>query len=397
MLKGKTVVLGVTGCIAAYKSCEIVSRLKKLEANVEVVMTSHALEFVQPLSFETLSNNRVISDLFDRDFDFEVEHVSLAKKADIFVIAPATANTIGKIANGIADDMLSTTIMACTAPKLICPAMNTNMYESAQVQENIAKLEKKGYNIFRPIEGRLACGDVGKGKMAEPSDIVDKIVDILMPNRDLEGKHILVTAGSTEENIDGVRYITNHSSGKMGIELAKNAKDRGAIVTLIAGRLSVKIPKDIDKVIHIKTTQQMYDAVMENYQNNDIIVKAAAPSDYRVKNPTFHKIKKKDLVLEFEKNPDIAEAVGKVKGDRILVIFCAETDDLVENARLKLAKKNADMVVANDVTKEGAGFNVDTNIATVITRDGEVFDYELMQKSELASKIFDQVVRLINK
>lgn len=395
ILKGKTVLLGVTGCIAAYKSCEIVSRLKKLGANVEVIMTSHALQFVQPLSFETLSNNRVISDLFDRDFDFEVEHVSLAKKADIFVVAPATANTIGKIANGIADDMLSTTMLACTAPKLICPAMNTNMYESSQVQENIAILEKKGYNILSPVEGRLACGDVGKGKMAEPVDIVENIINILMPKRDLEGKTVLVTAGSTEENIDGVRYITNHSSGKMGMEIAKNAKSRGADVILIAGRLSVKIPKDTFEVINVKTTQQMYDAVMENYSRADIIIKAAAPSDYRVKNPTFHKIKSKNLVLEFEKNPDIAQAVGKVKGDRILVIFCAETDDLIENARIKLAKKNADIVVANDVTKEGAGFNVDTNIATLINRNNEVTEYELMLKSELASKIIDKVVELL--
>lgn len=397
MLKGKTVVLGVTGCIAAYKSCEIVSRLKKLEANVEVIMTSHALEFVQPLSFETLSNNRVVTDLFDRGFDYDVEHIALAKKADVFVVAPATANTIGKIANGIADDMLSTTILACTAPKLICPAMNTNMYESSQVQDNLTSLEKKGYIIMKPIEGRLACGDVGKGKMAEPMDIVDKIIDILMPQRDLENHRILITAGSTEENIDGVRFITNHSSGKMGIELAKNAKSRGADVTLIAGRLSVKIPKDIDKVFNVKTTQQMYDAVMDNYHDADVIVKAAAPSDYKVKNPTFHKIKSKDLVLEFEKNPDIAEAVGKLKGDRILVIFCAETDNLVENAKLKLEKKNADIVVANDVTKEGAGFNVDTNIATLITRNGEIEDYELMQKSELAAKIFDRVVKLLEK
>ncbi len=395
ILKGKTVLLGVTGCIAAYKSCEIVSRLKKLGANVEVIMTSHALQFVQPLSFETLSNNRVISDLFDRDFDFEVEHVSLAKKADIFVVAPATANTIGKIANGIADDMLSTTMLACTAPKLICPAMNTNMYESSQVQENIAILEKKGYNILSPVEGRLACGDVGKGKMAEPVDIVENIINILMPKRDLEGKTVLVTAGSTEENIDGVRYITNHSSGKMGMEIAKNAKSRGADVILIAGRLSVKIPKDTFEVINVKTTQQMYDAVMGNYSRADIIIKAAAPSDYRVKNPTFHKIKSKNLVLEFEKNPDIAQAVGKVKGDRILVIFCAETDDLIENARIKLAKKNADIVVANDVTKEGAGFNVDTNIATLINRNNEVTEYELMLKSELASKIIDKVVELL--
>ena len=395
LLKGKTVLLGVTGCIAAYKSCEIVSRLKKLGANVEVIMTSHALEFVQPLSFETLANNRVYSDLFDRDFDFEVEHVALAKKADIFVIAPATANTIGKIANGIADDMLSTTVLACKAPKLVCPAMNTNMYESSQVQENLAILQKKGYNILSPVEGRLACGDVGKGKMAEPVDIVDNIVNILLPKRDLVGKTVMVTAGSTEENIDGVRYITNHSSGKMGMEIAKNAKSRGANVILIAGRLSVMIPKDIDEVINVKTTQQMYDAVMGNYERADIIIKAAAPSDYRVKNPTFHKIKSKNLVLEFEKNPDIAEAVGKVKGNRTLVIFCAETDDLIENAKKKLVKKNADIVGANDVTKEGAGFNVDTNIASLITKDGEVIEYELMLKSELAEKIIDKVVEIM--
>ena len=394
ILKGKTVLLGVTGCIASYKSCDIVSRLKKLGANVEVIMTKHATEFVMPLSFETLSNNRVVSDMFDRDFKYEVEHIALAKKADIFVVAPATANIIGKFANGIADDMLSTTMLACKSPKLICPAMNTNMYESSQVQQNINILKDKGYMFVSPVEGRLACGDVGKGKMAEPVDIVDSIVNILMPNQDLVGKTVLVTAGSTEENIDGVRYITNHSSGKMGMALAQNAKDRGADVILVAGRVSVDIPNGAFDVINVKTTDEMYKAVMDNYTRADIIIKAAAPSDYKVKNATNHKIKSQNLVLEFEKNPDIAQAVGKVKGDRILVIFCAETDDLVENARLKLAKKNADIVVANDVTKEGAGFNVDTNIATLINRNGEVTEYDIMSKKQLASNIIDKVLEL---
>ena len=365
-----------------------------MNANVEVIMTAHAMEFVQPLTFESLSGNRVISDLFDRDFEWEVEHIALAKAADVFVIAPATANTIGKIANGIADDMLTTTIMACTSHKIICPAMNTNMYESEQVQANLATLKARGYEIIEPISGRLACGDVGKGKMAEPCDIVKSIIDVLQPNRDFEGKRALVTAGSTEENIDGVRYITNHSSGKMGIAIATALADRGAIVTLIAGRLSVKVPKSLAKVIYIKTTAEMYDAVMENYVDNEIIIKAAAPSDYRVLNPTKHKIKSNELTLELQKNPDIAAAVGAVKGDRKLVIFSAETDDLIENANLKLAKKHADMVVANDVTKEGAGFNIDTNIVTIITANGKVYNYDLMLKSRLAHKILDHILEL---
>ncbi|MEG1985586.1 MAG: bifunctional phosphopantothenoylcysteine decarboxylase/phosphopantothenate--cysteine ligase CoaBC [Clostridia bacterium] len=394
MLKGKTIVLGVTGCIAAYKACEIVSRLRKLEANVEVIMTPHAAQFVQPLSFETLSGNRVITDLFDRDFEWEVEHISLAKKADVFVIAPATANTIGKIASGIADDMLTTTIMACTSPKVICPAMNTNMYENAQVEDNIAQLKKQGYRIVDPISGRLACGDVGKGKMAEPEDIVQVIEEILMPKSDFEGVKMLITAGSTEEKIDGVRYITNHSSGKMGVAIATAAARRGAIVTFIAGRMSVPIPDIFSEVINVKTTNDMFDAVMSRYEANDCIIKAAAPADYKVKNFTLHKIKDEELTLQLEKTRDIAQAVGEAKGDRKLVIFCAETDDLVQNAKLKLIKKNADMVVANDVTKEGAGFNVDTNIVTIIDKNGNTYDYDLMLKSELADIILDRILEL---
>ena len=394
MLKGKTIVLGITGCIAAYKACEIVSRLKKEGANVKVIMTQHAMEFVQPLSFETLSGNRVITDLFDRDFEFDVKHVSLAKEADLFVIAPATANVIGKLANGLADDMLTTTYLACKAPKIVCPAMNTNMYENEQFEENLQTLKKKGVHIIEPIEGRLACGDVGKGKMAEPVDILEEIVDLLMPKTDFERKKVLVTAGSTEENVDGVRFISNHSSGKMGIALASAAADRGADVSLIYGRIKVSLPDNIVSETKVKTTEDMYDAVMEQYKDADIIIMAAAPADYRMKRTFANKVKSKELVLELEKTPDISLALGKVKGNRKMVIFSAETENLIQNAQGKLEKKNADLVVANDVTKEGAGFGVDTNIATIIAKDGKRWDYELMLKRELADKILDIVLTL---
>ena len=394
MLKGKTIVLGITGCIAAYKACEIVSRLKKEGANVKVIMTQHAMEFVQPLSFETLSGNRVITDLFDRDFEFDVKHVSLAKEADLFVIAPATANVIGKLANGLADDMLTTTYLACKAPKIVCPAMNTNMYENEQFEENLQTLKKKGVHIIEPIEGRLACGDVGKGKMAEPVDILEEIVDLLMPKTDFERKKVLVTAGSTEENVDGVRFISNHSSGKMGIALASAAADRGADVSLIYGRIKVSLPDNIVSETKVKTTEDMYDAVMEQYKDADIIIMAAAPADYRMKRTFANKVKSKELVLELEKTPDISKALGQVKGDKKLVIFSAETENLIENAKGKLEKKNADLVVANDVTKEGAGFGVDTNIATIMSKDGRRWDYELMLKRDLADKILDIVLTL---
>lgn len=394
MLKGKTIVLGITGCIAAYKSCELVSRLRKDGATVKVIMTQHAMQFVQPLSFETLSGNRVITDLFDRDFEYDVKHVSLAKEADLFVIAPATANVIGKLANGLADDMLTTTYMACKAPKLICPAMNTNMYEDDHLEENLNDLKKKGAIIIEPVEGRLACGDVGKGKMAEPVDIYEEILDILMPKTDYENLKVLVTAGSTEENVDGVRFISNHSSGKMGIALASAAADRGADVKVIYGRIKVNLPDNIQGSTKVKTTEDMYDAVMEQYKDADIIIMAAAPADYRMKRTFANKVKSKELVLELEKTPDISLALGKVKENRKLVIFSAETENLIQNAQGKLEKKNADLVVANDVTKEGAGFGVDTNIATIIAKDGQRWDYELMLKRELADKILDIVLTL---
>lgn len=391
MLYGKNIVLGVTGCIAAYKSCDIVSRLKKLGANVDVIMTDNACEFVMPLSFETLSGNAVVTSTFKRETEYDVKHVSLAKKADLFLVAPATANIIGKFAQGIADDMLSTTYMASTAPKVVCPAMNTNMYESEAVQTNIATLVDRGVTIVDAVEGRLACGDVGKGKMAEPADIVKIVEDMLQPVQDYKGKKVLVTAGATEEDIDGVRVITNHSSGKMGCAIAKALADRGAEVTLVRGKMSVEAPSCLFKEVKINTTLELLDAVKEN-MDNDMFIMAAAPADYRVKNKSSQKIKAESTTLELEKNPDIAQYVGENKGNKTLVIFSAETENLVENATKKLAKKHADYVVANDVTMEGAGFYVDTNIATIISNSGYSYESGIVSKDKLAHLILDTVI-----
>ena len=390
MLYGKNIVLGVTGCIAAYKSCDIVSRLKKLGANVDVIMTDNACEFVMPLSFETLSGNAVVTSTFKRETEYDVKHVSLAKKADLFLVAPATANAIGKFSQGIADDMLSTTYMASTAPKVVCPAMNTNMYESEAVQKNIQILKDRGVNIVEAVEGRLACGDVGKGKMAEPVDILKIVEDILQPVQDYKDKKVLVTAGATEEDIDGVRVITNHSSGKMGCAIAKALADRGAEVTLIRGKMSVDTPSCVFKEVKVTTTLQLLDAVKEN-MDNDIFIMAAAPADYRVKNKSAQKVKAESLTLELEKNPDIAKYVGEHKQDKTLVIFSAETENLLENATEKLAKKNADYVVANDVTVAGAGFYGDTNIATIISKTGYSVESGLVSKEKLAHIILDTV------
>ncbi len=393
MLENFNVLLGVSGGIACYKSCEIVSRLKKLGAGVDVIMTAHATEFVSPLTFETLSARPVVSDMFSRERQWEVEHIALAKKADICIIAPATANIIAKLAEGIADDMLSTTYLALKCPIIIAPAMNTNMYCNSTVKENLAKLRDKGVIIVDSIEGRLACGDSGKGKMAEPEDIVAKALETLLPKRDYNGKKVLVTAGATRENIDGVRFITNRSSGKMGIEIAKSAFKRGAEVILVKGLTQVEIPGYITRVISVESTMQMYDAVMENYNDCDIIIKAAAPSDYRPIEAVKQKLKGEEITLKLTKNPDIAKAVGEVKGDRKLVVFCAETQDLLESARGKLKSKNADMVVANDVSAEGAGFDVDTNIVTLIKRDGSESSYPKMSKSQVADLILDEALR----
>ncbi len=393
MLENFNVLLGVSGGIACYKSCEIVSRLKKLGAGVDVIMTAHATEFVSPLTFETLSARPVVSDMFSRERQWEVEHIALAKKADICIIAPATANIIAKLAEGIADDMLSTTYLALKCPIIIAPAMNTNMYCNSTVKENLAKLRDKGVIIVDSIEGRLACGDSGKGKMAEPEDIVAKALETLLPKRDYNGKKVLVTADATRENIDGVRFITNRSSGKMGVEIAKSAFKRGAEVILVKGLTQVEIPGYITRVISVESTMQMYDAVMENYNDCDIIIKAAAPSDYRPIEAVKQKLKGEEITLKLTKNPDIAKAVGEVKGDRKLVVFCAETQDLLESARGKLKSKNADMVVANDVSAEGAGFDVDTNIVTLIKGDGSESSYPKMSKSQVADLILDEALR----
>ena len=393
MLSNYNVLLGVSGGIACYKACEIVSRLKKLNAGVDVVMTAHATEFVAPLTFETLSNRPVVSNMFDRKKEWEVEHISLAKKADLCIIAPATANIISKLAEGIADDMLTTTYLALKCPVIIAPAMNTNMYENPVVQANLQKLASKGVIIVDSEEGRLACGDVGKGKMAEPVDIVAKAVEVLCPKRDYEGKTVLVTAGATRENIDGVRFITNRSSGKMGIEIAKAAVKRGAKVVLVKGLVQVNIPSYITDVVSVESTKEMYDAVLENYKKCDVIIKAAAPSDYRPKDKIDNKLKGEEITLSLVKNPDIAKAVGKVKGERKLVVFCAETKDLLDSAMQKLAYKNADMVVANDVTMQGAGFDSDTNIVTIAKRDGFLKSYPVMPKSRVADIILDEIYK----
>ncbi len=393
MLCGKSVVLGVSGGIACYKACEIVSRLKKLGADVDVVMTSHAREFVTPLTFQTLARSAVVSDEFQPVKEFDIKHISLAKKADILVVAPATANVIAKFANGIADDMLSTTFLACNAPKLICPAMNVNMYEDEATADNIRILAERGANFCEPDEGLLACGDVGKGRMAEPAEIVARITDMLAPSQDLDGKTVLVSAGGTVERIDAVRVITNRSSGKMGAAIASACLDRGAEVIFVRGNMTADVPKGV-REIAVRTTQELYDVCVREFANADIAILAAAPADYRPKKRFDNKIKSDTLVLELEKNPDIAAALGSAKADRKLVVFAAETENLIENAVKKLRAKNADLVVANDVTEEGAGFDVDTNVATLIDRYGNRSQTEKIKKRELAELIVDKVLEL---
>lgn len=393
MLYGKNVVLGVSGGIAAYKSCEIVSRFVKLGANVDVIMTEHAEEFVTPLTFETLSNNRVVRGMFEERTEHDVRHVSLAKKADALIVAPATANVIAKFAQGIADDMLSTTWLACKGLKVVAPAMNTAMYEDEATVSNLQILRSRGVVVIEPATGRLACGDTGKGKMAEPTDIVGEVQSLLQPVRDFDGKTVLVTSGATEEYIDGVRVITNHSSGKMGCAIARAAAERGAKVVLVHGNMSVPVPENVAKSVAVKSTEEMMKAVLAEVPASDVVIMAAAPADYKVKNTFSQKIKSETLTLEFVKNPDIAAEVGKIKGDRILVIFSAETENLLKNAKGKLAKKNADLAVANDVTREGAGFFVDTNAATIIDRDGNAQEYGVMPKTELADIILSAVAK----
>lgn len=400
MLKGKNILLGVTGGIAVYKAADLVSRLKKQGANIDVIMTEGATKFVTPLTFQTMSENQVHTEMFGLITNFDVEHISLAKKADLILIAPATANTIGKIANGIADNMLTTVVMASTAKVIFAPAMNTNMYNNSITQDNIEKLKKLGYEFIKPGVGRLACGDYGAGKMAEPADIVDYVISSFV-KKDLKGKKIVITAGPTIEPIDPVRYMTNHSSGKMGYSIAKEALDRGASVTLITGPSSLTPPEGVD-VVRVNTTQEMFDAVGRYFDTCDVLIKSAAPLDYKPENVSPIKIKKRDgeediLNLKFTRNPDIAHFYGKKKKDQIIVGFAAETDNVLEYANEKMKKKNFDFIVANDVTKPGAGFKGDTNIASIINRDGSFEEYPLMDKKQLAGKILDKVSILIDR
>lgn len=400
MLKNKTVVLGVSGGIAVYKACDVVSRLKKLNANVHVIMTKSAAEFVTPLTFQSLSQNYVVSDMFEEPKTWDVEHISLAKKADVFLIAPATANVIGKIANGICDDMLTTTVMATTGKVLIAPAMNTNMYKNPILQRNINTLKELGYNFVNPESGRLACGDVGEGKLASPETIVNEVVDLLNNNnKDLQGKKIMITAGPTVESIDPVRYLTNRSTGKMGYAIAKMAADRGADVTLVTGPTSITPPSNVKKLIKIQSAEDMYNAIIDNFDENQVIIKSAAVADYKPKTYSNKKIKKSndDLIIELDRNKDIAYELGKIKKDKILVGFAAETNDLIENAKTKVKKKNLDFIVANDLTEEGAGFGTDTNIVKIIDKEGNIDKYPQMKKDEVANVILDKVKSLLEK
>ncbi|MCI6456591.1 MAG: bifunctional phosphopantothenoylcysteine decarboxylase/phosphopantothenate--cysteine ligase CoaBC [Terrisporobacter sp.] len=400
MLKNKTVVIGVSGGIAVYKACDIVSRLKKLNANVHVIMTNNATEFVTPLTFQSLSQNYVVNDMFEEPKTWDVEHISLAKKADVFLIAPATANVIGKIANGICDDMLTTTVMATTGKVLIAPAMNTNMYRNPILQRNITILKELGYNFVDPESGRLACGDVGEGKLAQPEVIVNEVVNLLTDEeKDLQGQKIMITAGPTVESIDPVRYLTNRSTGKMGYAIAKQAANRGAEVTLVSGPTNIAPPSNIKKLIKIESAKDMYNAIIENFDDNQVIIKSAAVADYKPKTYSDKKIKKNDddLVIKLDRNKDIAYELGKIKKDKILVGFAAETNDIIENAKGKIQKKNFDFIVANDLTEEGAGFGTDTNIVKIIDKEGNINKYPQMKKDEVANVILDKVKSLLKK
>ena len=395
-LTGKTIVLGVTGGIAAYKACEVVSRLKKLGAGVFVVMTKNACEFVRPLTFETLSGNPVVSDTFARPLTWEVEHIALAKRADLFVIAPATANIMAKMAHGLADDMLSTTVLATRAPILLAPAMNTGMWENAATVENVRALKARGVFLVGPAGGLLACGDSGIGRMSEPADIVSGALALLLPARDLAGLNVLVTAGASREPLDPVRFLTNRSTGKMGFALAEEAAARGANVTLLAGATAIEPPRGVS-LVPFTDTQSLYEAMLARCGDQDIIVQAAAPADFTPAETSPQKIKKDgrtDMTLTLRATPDIAKAVGERKREgQTLIGFAAETEQALENARKKLVKKNLDIIVANDVTAPGAGFGVDTNIVTLITAQDAV-SLPVLPKREVAARIFDLALTL---
>lgn len=399
MYSGKTVVLGISGGIAAYKACEIVSRLRKMDIQVNVIMTKNACEFVQPLTLQTLSLNPVAVDTFQSPQTWEVEHIALAKKADVFLVAPATANVIAKMANGIADDMLTTTYLATEAKVLIAPAMNTVMWQHEATQKNMETLTARGVHTVGPDGGLLACGDVGAGRMSEPEQIVQACLSLLNENQDLKGKKVLVTAGPTREAIDPVRFITNRSSGKMGYAIAQAAVSRGAEVTLVSGPVDLK-PVTGAKTIKVTSTQDLYDVMMENAPDHDVLIQAAAPADFKMEQAAEQKIKKNadgNLVLSLVQTQDVAKAVGQFKKPgQFFVGFAAETHDTLENARKKLTSKNLDLIALNDVGQPGAGFDVDTNILTLVSNTGEVV-LPLMSKAEAADKLLDEVINLMGK
>ena len=398
MLKGKTVVLAISGSIAAYKIASLASALGKLHADVQVLMTQNATNFINPITFETLTGNKCLVDTFDRNFQYSVEHVALAKRADVVLVAPASANVIGKIANGIADDMLTTTVMACKCKKIISPAMNTQMFENPIVQDNLKKLEHYGYEVIQPAVGLLACKDVGQGKMPEPETLLEYIFQEVAYEKDLKGKKILVTAGPTQEPIDPVRYLTNHSSGKMGYAIAKVCSMRGAEVTLVSGKTAIKPPLFVD-VVPVTTAREMYEAVTGRSDRQDIVIKAAAVADYRPKTISEQKVKKTDeeLSIEMERTDDILKYLGEHKrANQFLCGFSMETEHMLENSRKKLKKKNLDMIVANNVKVEGAGFAGDTNIVTLITADDET-QLPLLSKEETAVEIMNKILEQTEK
>ena len=392
MLKGKTIVLGVTGSIAAYKIANLASMLSKLHADIQVIMTQNATNFINPITFETLTGNKCLIDTFDRNFQYSVEHVALAKKADVVLVAPASANVIGKMANGIADDMLTTTILACRCKKIVSPAMNTNMYENPIVQDNIEKLKRFGIEVIEPDVGLLACKDVGAGKMPSEEVLLDYILREVRFEKDFEGKKILVTAGPTVESIDPVRFISNHSTGKMGYAIAKVAMQRGAEVTLVTGPVDIEPPRFVN-VINIKSAEDMYNAVVENFEKTDIVIKAAAVADYTPVSVADNKMKKKDgdMSIPLKRTKDILKYLGENRrADQFLCGFSMETENMLENSKKKLEKKNVDMIVANNLKVEGAGFGVDTNVVTLITKD-DCKELPIMTKEEVAAAILDEI------
>ena len=398
MLKGKTVLLGVTGSIAAYKIAYLASALKKLHAEVHVLMTKNATNFITPITFESLIGTKCLVDTFDRNFQFQVEHISIAKKVDVAMIAPASANVIGKLAHGIADDMLTTTLMACKCKKFISPAMNTNMFENPILQDNLKTLEHYGYEVIQPASGYLACGDTGAGKMPEPETLLSYILREIAKEKDLEGKKVLVTAGPTQEAIDPVRYITNHSSGKMGYALAKAAMLRGAEVTLVSGPCSITPPPFV-KVVPVVTAKDMFDAVTSVSAEQDIIIKAAAVADYRPLKVFDEKVKKKDeeMSIALEKTDDILNYLGEHRTkEQFLCGFSMETQNMLGNSRAKLGKKHLDMVAANNLKVEGAGFQGDTNVLTLITQDEDV-SLQLMSKEDAANVILDKILSVMKE